>query len=88
MEELRKIRKRKVTKENTENFENNFKKILVGNDGDSDMYYFQCLHCTYSLFSSNNIILDKQDLDEHTQKFHQDIWIASKKAKSIDLPGM
>ena len=85
MEELRKIRKRKVTKEN---FENNFKKILVGNDGDSDMYYFQCLHCKYSLFSSNNIILDKQDLDEHTQKFHQDIWIASKKVKSVDLHGM
>ena len=75
MEELRKIRKRKVAKEsaNGEDIEENFKKSLVGSDGNLDLYYFQCLNCKYSLFSTNDIITDKEELREHIQKFHKEI---------------
>ena len=75
MEELRKIRKRKVTKENAygENVEENFKKSLVGSDGNLELYYFQCLNCKYFLFSSNDVITDEEKLREHIQKNHKEI---------------
>ena len=91
MEELRKVRKRKIAKGNAalEDFEDKFKKILIGkDDGDSDMYYFQCLKCNYSLFSSNNSVSDKQKLKVHVQKFHEEIGSATKKVKTKEPNGM
>ena len=51
------------------------KKVLIGYDGEKEMFYYQCLRCKYDLFSC------KASLNKHVYEVHEGEKLIKSKGK-------